>query len=293
MNLDMEFPQAWKAKSETLGIAISDVLYGYAVESLMLRIEKTSFYKDLWLSNTSALDQDAYGKIAKERLRFYYTRKPLEKAVAEKFATELLVDKSFDRDINITWNYDVNMKADAAFIQIEGCYQGMRIPVMLIMEAAPAKVQAPTVVELELEFYESKKCKVYCYSTESILAEQIFEILGKLELIGDMEVYDTTSQILQTTSINGRHIIEDLRRLGEKEPKMLSLKRLDQLKSYKDYTYMKRKWMQYQKRHGDVSESWEQVLTRVLEFVVPVWSALCENEIFFGDWMPELERFLE
>jgi hypothetical protein len=27
-------------------------------------------------------------------------------------------------------------------------------------------------------------------------------------------------------------------------------------------------------------------------FLRPVWNAMCRDEVFFGDWMPELERFL-
>ena len=70
------------------------------------------------------------------------------------------------------------------------------------------------------------------------------------------------------------------------------MKRMEQITSYKEYGYMKKKWMQYcRTRNGEVV-SWEQLMDRLLIFLTPLWKALCEDEIFFDDWMPELGRFL-
>ena len=55
---------------------------------------------------------------------------------------------------------------------------------------------------------------------------------------------------------------------------------------------MDKKWQQYEKRQGRAPEEWAEILERIMKFLGPTWKALCENEIFFDDWMPELERFL-
>ena len=55
---------------------------------------------------------------------------------------------------------------------------------------------------------------------------------------------------------------------------------------------MKKRWQQYEKIHLKEKEEWECVLNRIMTFISPVWKALCEDEIFVDDWMPELERFL-
>ena len=116
--------------------------------------------------------------------------------------------------------------------------------------------------------------------------------MRKLELISDMEAYAEANEILKEYSISGRYILEEFTVMGEKEPKVVSLKRLEQISSYKKYGYMKKRWQQYERAHGKEKEDWEAVITRILSFLDPVWKALCENEIFFDDWMPELERFL-
>ena len=75
-------------------------------------------------------------------------------------------------------------------------------------------------------------------------------------------------------------------------PKMISQKRIGQISSYKEYGYMKKRWQQYAKQQKKENQSWEDVLERLCAFLTPLWKALCEDEIFFDDWMPELGRFL-
>ena len=131
-----------------------------------------------------------------------------------------------------------------------------------------------------------------CYSKENILSENLFEMMRKLELVSDMAVYDNINEIIKNQTISGRHIMEELQACAKKEPKVLNMKRLNQVASYRNYGYMKKRWQQYAKRNKKKSEEWEDVLDRILKFTEPVWRAVCNNEIFFDDWMPDLERFL-
>lgn len=301
MRLGVDFPQEWKAQSEKRGIALSDILYGYAMEHLILRIEKSSFCEFLWLTNEDCLGENAYKKKVKDRVSFFYaeTRRkvfqenpqagyPLSREVVELFAKEVLEAEIDD----IVWTYYIEETGIKYDINIEGHYLNMKVPVALVLEKAPENAQSPKKKELELLYAGKKSCHYLSYSKESVLAEHIFEIVRKLELVCDMESYSVANQILKNDSISGRHMIEDFQILGEKEPKVLSMKRLEQIENYRTYSYMRKKWEQYEKRHGRKPEDWADVLDRILRFLRPMWKALCENEIFFDDWMPELGRFL-
>ena len=70
MILGMQFPTDWVRKSEEKGIALSDILYGVAVEDLLTRIEASNFREYLWLTNEQAVGEEAYKKKVKERLTF-------------------------------------------------------------------------------------------------------------------------------------------------------------------------------------------------------------------------------
>lgn len=157
----------------------------------------------------------------------------------------------------------------------------------LVYDAAKPEKQ-----ELQSVFFE-KKCAAYQhFPVETYLAEQLFTILKYLELIPSMEVYDTTFRLLKQETVDGRHIYETLSFFCEKEEVIPQEKRIEMLESYDTYTYMKKRWEKYVRKQGMENVSWETVLHRIVLFLRPVWNAMCRDEVFFGDWMPDLERYL-
>ena len=67
MKLGMTFPQKWIEKSEKEDIPVSDILYGLAVEDLLMRIGKSSFQEYLWITNEQAIGIESYKKKNKEK----------------------------------------------------------------------------------------------------------------------------------------------------------------------------------------------------------------------------------
>lgn len=295
MKLGVEFPLEWKVKSEEEGILLSDILYGYAIEDLMLRIENSSFKDCLWLTNEYAIGVEAYKKVSKERLEFFYIEKekktkPFTSEVIAKFVDEVVL-RNDEGKRQMMWNCTRKETNQGVDFFLTCLYLEMLVPITLSIRVLRVEKQVPKEKELKLMFEKRKVCKYLSYSRENILSEAVFETMRKLELISDMKAYDQINDILKTQSVNGRHVVEELKRMGEAEAKVVSMKRFVLMSSYKDYGYMKKKWQQYAKKNG-VPDEWEDVMRRILSFLEPVWKALCENEVFFDDWMPELERFL-
>ncbi|MBQ8519184.1 MAG: hypothetical protein IJ455_06265 [Agathobacter sp.] len=301
MKLGMTFPQKWIDKCTKDGIQVSDILYGLAIEDLLRRIEKSSFYEYLWLTNEQAVGLDAYKKKSKERIAFLYVesgkKNYLSHAVAGQAMDQelftLLLEELFSYvDGKSQWEYTVADSEKGKTLHLTFSYMDMQVPVSVYIGTSMIKTKKRKKKELPLLLDERAHCSYLSYSKESILAESLFEIMRKLELISDMEAYGEANQILKEYSISGRYILEEFVAMGEKEPKVATMKRLEQIASYKNYGYMKKRWQQYERNHCAEKEDWESVLHRILSFMGPVWKALCEDEIFFDDWMPELERFL-
>ena len=55
---------------------------------------------------------------------------------------------------------------------------------------------------------------------------------------------------------------------------------------------MKKKWKAFLRSAGSREPVWEQAVDRFLKFFGPIWRAVADDAVFFGDWMPELNRFL-
>lgn len=302
MKLGVNFPDNWKEKSVKEQILLSDLLYGFAIEDIMKRTTESGFREYLWLANEKAIGIESYKKKTKEGLEFLYVEsgkrsfqegpvpgQVFNESLMKLFAEELFADKENGK---IRWLYNMKESDHGVLFLATGSYMDMKVPVNIGISVIPMGAKRPKKREFAFLFDDKKICEYLSYSKESVLSESIFEIMRKLELISNMEAYDAVNDIIKNQSISGRHIIEDLKVMGEKEPKVVTMKRLEQVASYKNYGYMKKKWQQYAKKHKNEVEDWEEVMERMENFLRPLWTALCKDEIFFDDWMPELGRFL-
>lgn len=300
MKLGITFPEKWIDKSTKDAISLSDILYGLAVEDLLIRIEKSTFQEFLWLTSEQAIGLDAYKKKSKERIDFLYVE-----SGKRNYLSHVVAGQVFDRNVldalvkelfsyqseDSQWEYHISEIGNGVSLSLTYSKMGIQVPVAVSIGTSLIKVKKRKQKELTLLLDENRSCTYLCYSKESILAEYLFDIMRKLELISDMEAYGEANRILKEYSISGRYIMEEFVAMREREPKVTSMKRLEQISSYKNYTYMKKRWQQYEKIHCDEKEEWDRVLERILSFMGPIWTALCADEIFFDDWMPELERF--
>jgi hypothetical protein len=131
------------------------------------------------------------------------------------------------------------------------------------------------------------------YPVEIVLAEQLFLIIQKMELISELTPYDKVYQILGQEPVDGRHIGEMLETACKKEEIPLEEERVKEIISYKDYNYMCKRWEKYTRHQKSVKPSWQEIMEKLEAFLPGIWKAICKNEIFFGDWMPGLGRFLD
>ena len=114
-----------------------------------------------------------------------------------------------------------------------------------------------------------------------------------MELIPEMSAYDTAYQILCTEAVDGRHIRDMLGEFCEKELLIPEMARAEEIISYQNYSYMRKRWEKYLRHRSRKEPSWQEVMTVLEGFLPRIWKSLCEDEVFFGDWMPELGRFLD
>lgn len=289
-------PSLWmKEKSEKLQIPFADLVWVYVAEDVLIRVSESSYHTCLCMADCDIL---ACGN----RLTFYYVpsgrRIPQDMLVAGQDFSEELLEKMLQELFtssameDIIWISAYSKKENCYVCQMTAVYEEMKVPVSLyILPIKEADIRM-TKEEVVLPMHENRQLECFVYTQEDRLGAYVFEIMNKLELISDMEAYAVVNDILKQEPISGRHMMEQLAVLSQKYPKVLREKRLEQLAEYQKYTYMRKRWEQYEKNHKRQKEEWSSVLTRILSFVTPIWTALCRNEIFFDDWMPELERYL-
>lgn len=264
-------------------LSYSDALWKYASEDFLWRIKVNNLEEVLWLAKPEFKEC--------ERFALYYIEGKTSKKAGSP--QEIL-------DGKILGNKEVNSKSDIIWsgYQRENTWiltaklDDTEIPFSVkIMTLAEEKAGVPAKTEFAALNHSHKNIKLYSYSPESILADLIFEIMEKLELIGNMDSYVSIYLILRNSPISGRHIVDILKEHAATKPKVVSYRRLEQIKGYMNYAYMRKRWDKSRKKMN-VDTTWEEALSLIIGFIEPLWNAMCGNEIFFDDWMPELGRFL-
>lgn len=302
MKVGVNEAQELKKLAQERNIPFANLLRGYVLEDLMLRIYRSDYQEHLWIRDDRMLGEAGCRKGGEDRLSFYYLEssrpmpedKPmpgqkLSPQLAEAFAGHILQQQN---SAGVQWQSEIHAAAGRISLMLHALYKEMKVPVTMDITALAVENQRPEKRTLDAVAMPKKVLTYWAYSAENQLGQDLFQIMDKLELIGDMGAYYRVYRTLRTQTLSGRYIIEELKMITEQAPQVKNERRLAQLRGYRSYAYMRRRWNQYVKRHSTETVAWEDALDLILTLITPIWECLCHNEIFFDDWMPELGRYI-
>ena len=294
---------ALKAKSEELGIPFSNLLAGYVLETLMYLIEDSPFSLFLWLKNDTALGVGQYRKGNILTLEFAYITDPLVVKRGDAAPGQVLSLKmgyvmlayilKAEKTPEIKWKGRASMKGEMVELEISGEFDEMTVPIRIRVAELIWTGMVPERRTFPLFMENGKQIPYLQYPAEIVLAEQMFEIMKNMELLPEMGAYDMVYAILCTEAVDGRHIRQMLSDACEWEGIVPDKERGDVILSYRSYTYMRKRWEKYLRHQKRTEPSWESVMEVLDGFLPRIWRSICEDEVFFGDWMPGLGRFLD
>ena len=124
------------------------------------------------------------------------------------------------------------------------------------------------------------------------IATCIFIILRQMELIEDMNVIVRLYNILCNDTISGMTVSRRLGDLCEDEEFAPDAARVRKISSWEKDRFMAQKWKIFSKRQDGLSLSWQEVIQKLSEFIVPIGLSMASRRPFMGDWMPGIGRFL-
>lgn len=294
-----------KAKSEELKISFPNLLAGYLLEELMYLISESEYGACLWLKNDRILGVEQYRK--KENsltLDFAYVvnQKVVEKGelrpgqkISLKLAYMMLLQfLEKEKTPKIKWKGKAVLKENGVEFEIIGEFEEMTVPLRVcVTEVSVDENCMPVRKEMTLFMAEGEEISYLEYPGEMFLTEQLAVVLKQMELIPDMDSYLRIYKILSENPMDGRHVREELADICEKEHISLEEERVKELISYREYGYMRKRWEKYLRHCGKKEPAWEEVVDKLGKFLSPIWQAVCKDEVFFGDWMPDLGRYLD
>lgn len=264
-----------KEISEKKNIPFADALWQYLGEDLLCRINEAGLKDYIWMGEK---------ELSSDKMKLIY--------IENKKSMEEASDMILSEETDIAWDGVLEENHQGYVWKLSAKYEDMEVDYPVYISNATGKdFTVPVSMELKPMNPKHRRIHYMVFSSDWILVESLFEIVSKLELIHDMSAYIKASQILKTESISGRYVMEEFEKFTQNNPKIVNEKRLNQLKGYREYGYMRKRWIAASKKQS-IEAKWEDALDTIVAFLEPIWNALCNNEIFFDDWMPELGRYL-
>lgn len=253
-----------------------------------------SWSQNMLLKSDDFLQNIKYQKVLLDSLQF--------------FTPEEEIDNIISNLENLFAPLEESADAESGEMQVLFCRRGSKDnPIKIYFEICKAPYRIPFEIHLIAypghKIFPQKKTAIHKRSEESFtynmfppeeyLALAFYEVIKDLELIVDMSWYKQIYETLCKESADGRKVWESLNRLIKEYPIPSLEKRLDTLAGYRDYGYMRKRWKSQSRRRRESYPRWEDVVSLMVKFLTPIFEGILKDEIFLGDWMPELGRYLD
>jgi hypothetical protein len=277
-----------KEKSEQLNIPFKNLLSAAVCEIVIELLANGKYCNELYLCNSAEFKSDVYKDLCISNIYYEYVR-DLDDKMAILYMRDILKEIMAKGALE---GMVVNGSVGETGIILKITIDDMYIPINLYFKKHGASHE-PEKITLELIAYGNRKVDVLINPKEEELSKHLLEIIDKLELINNMDHYYGAYEILTSNPVNGRKVKDRLNELVKEKDIVIDDTRLNMLKSYGDYTYMKRKWKVELRQKKKSEPQWSDVNNCLINFLSPIWDAMEKNMVFLGDWMPQLKRFLD
>lgn len=286
---------ALQEKSAELDIPMERLFLGYVMEQLAVRLSESEWGTQLLLKNPDVLGLSGLGKGSSHRLYYMYVKQPSDCFSKSDFAVFLKKTIKWETQTNIVWSWRSTMEGSRLIVELLAALDDMRMPVELIVDPVDEGTFGHTVGEysLRLMMENNKTCTLVVYPARKLFFDDLKEALTKLELLGDMAVYERMYDTLAILDFEGRQFQKSLEQFCLEHAIAMDEVRYQQMERYQTYPYMKKKWKSYLAKQRKRTPTWEEVYGRFWSFLMPPWNASLQGMVYLGSWMPELGRYLD
>lgn len=269
-------------------------------EEILKKIQLFPKKEKLLLKNDGFFEKEKKHDTLTERMEFFTPERDLENTVKE--LESLFISEQQEKSIRTEENIQILIDERQ---QELGDKKGSVNNLFLEIHKNPYRI--PFEIQLfpysRDDIYPREKTRkslsnqenftYYTFPPEKYLVLAFYEILNGLELLNDLSWYKEVYEILNREPLEGRKVWEGLRHLLSEHPIPSVEKRMETIESYKNYGYMKKRWKSQSRRCRGHYPQWEQVITLLSAFFRPIFEGVLKDEIFLGDWMPQLSRYLD
>ena len=176
--------------------------------------------------------------------------------------------------------------------QITGCIKNIRVPFnvdigvgdIIIPKAEKRKIQT------QLEGYE--RPEIMTYSLESTVAEKFDAILQRFELTGRMKDFYDIYYLADTFKFDGRKLQEALKQTLQNRGTTYEKNSFERILALAGNADMQVKWNYFLRTIHDKELLFSDVITKIEQFIKPVYVAILDENEFFQSWNPTKYKWI-
>lgn len=282
-----------RQRSEELDLPFENLLAASILEEIVQRMMESEYAECFWMKSSARLSLEHYRRKVDLNLSFFiqeseklrYKKSEISRVCADLF-------RNVKKDA-VHWNYNVWMDWNIFYISLTAMISSVKVPVQIKLELQQDEQLRPYRKDLKLITNNNKNIQIKCFPSENVLAEKFMQILEKLELLNDLSGYMEIYDILKKEALSGRKVWELLSEGCKMQSIEIEKSRMDLLLSYRNNSFMKKKWKAYLRHEKKKGPGWDEVMHMIDLFFSVIWEHMCRNLIYLGDWMPELGRFID
>lgn len=282
---------AVKNKSEELQIPYANLLSAFVVEEIVAAISESEESEYFWLKNDGILSLESYKRKAPNRLEYMFCGE--EELTVPGITQYMSLIFQEEKGEELRWKYQVEKTGAVVRVHLTGRIEELEIPIELVISQQIDENLLPESEELRPFLQDGQTVSYLHYPVEGLLAEHFVKILKDMELLGDLNSYYVIWDLLRKEMNSTRKVTEHLEVFMEKYHIPMDQERFEMVCSYRDSSYMKKRWKAYLRREKKDAPSFEEAVEVFMTYFRPIWNALAEGNYYLGDWMPELMRYLD
>ena len=282
-----------RKRSEQLQIPFDQFLAAIIVENFIRKLQTSDFRDVIWLKNTNYLQIETYQKKVNRRIELYIKESDLlhfKKNEVSRVFAELFRNAKADE---IHWNYQISETKNTIECNLSGTILSVKVPIKISMRRIEKEELCPEEQELSIVWMEEEKIRICCYPQDVLLVENFIKIMQQLELINDLFCYMDIYDILRKKEFSGRVVQNILIKSCEASQLAIEKEKFERLMSYRNSAYMKKKWKAFLRHEKKTEPDWNRMLDLIDHFFRKIWESMCDNLIYLGDWIPEVERYID
>lgn len=269
-------------KSRKLKIPYQNLLAACAGEWVLECFFREPSEEKLLVKRTSQLGLRAYKTGCFQDLYLCILNPELEEPWLMQFLQGCFPDTRFQ----------IREENEGFCVLLEAAFDRIRVPVTLHIKCQEERKAQIVTFPLKLIYENDKTLTLPCFYPEAELSELFVDYFSLMELYPDMAALETIYSYAAGRNLNGKYMSIFLEEELKRRAMVLTQEAKEQYERSLTSKALQARFKGYLRSSKRKEPSFEAIHKVMTDLFGPVLEAVLKDQIFFGDWICDVQRYL-